>query len=244
MDSVGIDEATRMYDSGEIQNQYQQQQIQASYQTPEEFVSDIFDATEEQRQIDLDYIQEFIVDNPFAFDELLAEESATAQYEPYYSELLEDYLSGVNLQRETIQDERKFLTELNVLKGGESERAYKRAITEATEGFAGEGMFYSGIKKRALGAGEVEYKAGEEKRELGYQAGVGRLGRREEALQLGETTERRDIGRAEEEAIAGGVLTRKGEAERQYWSPIVQGYTRLSDPYNLSGYGVPDYLQY
>jgi hypothetical protein len=155
--------------------------------SPEEIVNQIMQTQNAKIEEESKWLSQYTADNPFAFDEALAKESASAEYTPYYSELMEDYLKGVDLQKTTIQDTRKLQGELNRLDVGEKTRSYQRAVGQAEEGFAGQGMFFSGIKKRALGQGEVEQKMGMERQATSYGAQETGLQRRETALGMEQT---------------------------------------------------------
>ncbi len=192
--------------------------------SPEQFAHELLKTQEEQIKRETEYLEQYTVDNPFVFDEELAKQSAKAQYEPYYAELLEDYLQDVGVKRETIQDEGKLLKALRTTPegmAGEATRAYERAVSQAEEGFAGQGMFFSGIKKRVLGQAEVERGYGVQERARGVQQRA------------------RDVGREEKEAVEGGILTRRGEAQRQYYYPFVSSYKRQ---FPTGTQGVESYL--
>lgn len=215
----------------------------------EQIVNDILKAQEESIKRETEFLDKYVADNPFVFDEELARRSSEAEYKPYYSELLEDYLQDVEGKRATIEDETKLLKDLHRIDVGTSTRAYTRAVSQAEEGFAGQGMFFSGIKKRAIGQREVEQKSGEERREERFGFGERELGRRGEQLDIGEERQRRDIfgeGRAFETATEGGILQRRGEAIKGYNIPLQQAYSRQfpTGSNQLSGYLVPDYLRY
>lgn len=192
----------------------------------------------EQAEIDRETAkakQLFGPDNPFSFDEYTAQKSAKQEYYPYYSELLDDYLGKVGARRDTIQDEKTLLNELKrtpMGTQGEENRTFQQAITQAEQGFAGQGMFFSGIKQRALGRAEAvrNYDIGQQATEVQQQY--------------------RDIfgtGRQYETAVAGGVETRRGEALKEYFTPRVMEYLRefpTSKSTALSGYVPPEYLRY
>ena len=112
---------------------------------------------------------------------------------------------------------------------GENTRSYTRAVARAEEGFAGQGMFFSGIKKRILGEGEVT-------REYGL-----------ERTATDTLNKQRDVGREQTAAIEGGTLQRQSEAIKQYNLGMQQNYMRqfpTGNMSNLSAYLVPEYLRY
>jgi hypothetical protein len=215
--------------------------------SPEQTVNDIMATQKAQIEAETKFLEGYTKDNPFVFDEQLARQSSKAEYEPYYSELLQDYLSGTELKRATIQDETKLLDTMHQIDTGQKSRAYTRAVAQAEEGYNGQGMFFSGIKKRALGAGEVEQKATQEGSQAQYATSKAGLGREETALNLDVAQKQRDIGREQTANIESGILTRKNEAQTQYYTPLIQSYFRQfpsSSGGALQGYVLPDYLRY
>lgn len=207
----------------------------------------IMDANQKLIDEEKKFLEKYKQDNPFVFDETLARESARAEYEPYYSELLQDYLTGVETRRATIQDEQKLAQDLYKLDTTSRSRAYERAVGQAEEGFAGQGMFFSGIKERTTGQQEVEYKDDSQRASLGYETGQRGFGRELGTIDVEESMKRRDIGREQETQIESGILQRQSEAIKGYNIPLEQSYYRRfpsSGSGVLKGYTVPDYLQY
>ena len=216
------------------------------FPTTEQIVADIMEAQQESIDRETKWLEQYQTDNPFAFDEQLAKQSATTQYEPYYTELLEDYLSGMELKKETVQDEKKLLGEINRIQTGEATRAYERAVSQAEEGFAGQGMFYSGIKKKSLGEREVEYGAQEGERVERYGVAERGLERQTTALGLEEGVKRKQLEREQQEAVEGGVLQRRGEAMTQHYTPFLQAYKRQfpTGAGGIEGYLPETFLRY
>lgn len=196
-----------------------------------DFASQYVDSIQSEINRQAEFIQKQFKDNPFAFDEELAKKSSTAEYEPYYSEMLEDYLGDIGVKRESIGSEKQLMKALTTTgsgTAGKASREYERAVSSAEQGFAGSGMFFSGIKQRALGGAEVE-------RQYGLQA---------QARDI--TQQDRDIGREQKAAIEGGVLQRKNEAWKQYLTPRTMAYKQQfpTGQLNASDYMPPEYLQY
>ena len=196
----------------------------------QQFADQYAKSLEEMWGKETSWIERNIEQNPFAFDEELAKRSATAEYEPYYSELLDDYLADVGVKRETLEDEQRLLKALRTTPtgtAGEFGRSYERAVAQAEQGFAGRGMFFSGIKKRALGGAEVEREAGIRE------------------MATGALREERGVERQQEQAIAGGLETRRGEKLREYWIPRMQEYKReFPTGGRLEGYLPEQFLMY
>lgn len=230
--------------------------------TLEQQTNSILDAQKAMWDKETQFIQKYIEQNPFAFDEELARKASGQEYKPYYTELLQDYLGDVESRRTTIQDERKYYGELRQLDIGQKTRAYSQAVAKAEQGYAGQGMFFSGIKKAALGQGEVEQKAGMERLETTYGQQQLGLTREEQDLARAEEQKRRDIfggetalgglagytggGGLYQTAVEGGIRQRGQEQVQQYNIPFVQAYQREfpTGSNQIQGYTVPDYLQY
>ena len=222
-----LDELGRSGGYAQAKAQYESGQFGGGTMDAGSFVNQAFQNAEKE----ISFLEQYTKEHPFSFDEELAKQSSTAEYEPYYSELLEDYLTDVGVKKDTIQDEQKLLSALRTTPegtAGEYNRAYSRAVAQAEEGFAGSGMFFSGIKKRKLGEAEVE----KEYDVRGMATGVQR--------------KERDVGREQKTAIEGGVLQRQQEAMSQYYTPFVQSYQRQfpTGARDLTGYMPPEYLMY
>ena len=212
------------------------------------FVDNLMDSIKKDVERQTSYLEKYTKDNPFIFDEELAKQSSTEEYEPYYSELLEDYLGTVELRRETIEDDKKLQAELQKYTEGRESRSFAKAVTQAEEGFAGKGMFFSGNKATGIGGLEVEKVSSGEARQAQYTHERAGLDRRGTALSEEERIRIRDLEREQEEAIEGGVLDRRGEAITQYNVPLTQSYQRqfpVSGGQNaLSGYLIPEHLTF
>lgn len=162
--------------------------------------------------------------NPFWFDEKAAEELATAEYSPYYKELVDDYMSDVNTQTERLQgDNTKILSELN------SQRDYfiqdqgvklDRAIRGVKEGYASTGLYFSGENQRTQKETQADYQSGindymsQHKYKVAGQQEETNRGLQDLTTQANRY--QRDIGREKETAITGQVQTLKDEALDEY----------------------------
>lgn len=197
----------------------------------QQIVDDIIRAQEEQIKRESAFLEGYTKDNPFVFDEALAKESAKAEYSPYYTELMDEYLYDVGVNRDSLQSEEKLLTALTTTpKGtaGQAERQYQRAVETAKQGYAEKGTFFSGTSKRALGQAEVE-------RASTVDRAATDIFRKE-----------KDVSREQDIAIEGGILQRQQEAQKQYYTPLEQSYFRqfpTGSGSTLSGYIPSDYLR-
>lgn len=215
-------------------------------QLAKEYADQYTKATQAEIDREKKFVEEQLGSNPFAFDEQLAKESATAEYQPYYSELLQDYLGGVDLKRATVQDERQLAQDLYKLDTSARSRAYDRAVGQAEQGFAGQGLFYSGIKERTTGQQQVEYKSETEKAADQYGTGQAGYNRQLEGYGMEEAQQRRNIGREQETAVQSGILQRREEALKPYLSNIEQVYQRQfpGSTRTANQYLPSDYLRY
>lgn len=162
--------------------------------------------------------------NPFAFDEALAKEAATAEYAPYYKELVTDYTSNVERTKSrSAEDLKTTLEQLNSGKEyytGVQRRALDTAIRNTNEGYAGNGLFFSGVRGRDVKELEEASAAdtGNYMNTYKYNVGQAETGNKRtiENQDTALSQYVRDTGREEKYAIAGGVLQRKSEALNEY----------------------------
>lgn len=162
--------------------------------------------------------------NPFYFDEQAAEEISTAEFEPYYDEILSDYLSDVSTTKERIgEDKTKMVAELQSQEDYFVERNEKnldRLMRGIKEGYSGKGLYFSGFKERDIAETQEESKAGLQDylRKSDYDVAKTELGaqRQLEDIAKGTTRFQRDTGREKTAAITGNILKQKGEKLSQY----------------------------
>jgi len=212
-----------------------------------DYASKTLAAVNDQIKQQTNFLDKFTKKNPFTFDEALAKESATAEYVPYYTELLQDYLDTTNLKRTTINNDITLLKDLKSYNEGKTSREYTQAVDKASKGYADSGMFFSGIKKKAIGQMEVGNLADTGAANTQFQHALGDYNTRLDTLGLGETQQKRDLARQQEEAIQGGILTRANEATKAYNTNMSSTYSRQfpsSSSSALTGYIIPDYLKY
>lgn len=216
------------------------------YVSPQEYADAVLKAQEQQRKEETSYIQKAFLDNPFVFDEEAARKASTAEYAPYYQNLLEDYLKGVELKRENLQDERQLLDTLKKMDLASRSRASDYAVEKAEQGYAGQGMFFSGLKERAVGRLGIESQAGTQEALAKYGAQERGYGREEQGLNLEQNQTTEEYTNQKNEAIEGGILQRRGEQQKAYYEPRVQQYMRLypTGGSTLAGYVPQDYLRY
>lgn len=213
----------------------------------QQYAQSIVDAQKKQIEDETKFLDQYTKDNPFVFDENLARQSAKAEYEPYYTELLQDYLKEVDNKRQTYQSEQSLLKDMYTLDKSKRSMDYEKAIANAQQGYAGQGMFFSGIRARAEGQEQKDYLIDTERNATAFNNNMGNINRDISMLDLNAQQKGRDIGREQQASIESGILQRKREATTQYNTPLIQSYYRRfpsSGGSVLSGYTVPDYLQY
>ena len=162
--------------------------------------------------------------NPFFFDEQLAREASTAEYAPYYQELLSDYVA--NIERTKSRSSKDLKRTLDFLGGGKEyflgreRRLLDKAIKNTSEGYAGRNLFFSGAREKDIRELKEESEEGvsEYMRGYGYKTGEAELTHErtleDEALKQKFYT--RDIEREKKYAVEQGILQRKGETREEY----------------------------
>jgi hypothetical protein len=184
-------------------------------------------------------IPEYSTVNPFSFDEALAKTAATAEYSPYYDQMLSDYTSTVERTKSRSQEDlTKTLDQLAAGKEyymGTERRLLDRTIDNVNKGYAGQGLFFSGAKQKDINQINTEYGAqtGEYNRQYQYNVGQAQTAatRTGQDIATASSMYSRDVGQAKTAAIEQGVLQRQSEAVQQY-------EIRRQKYYGASGYGV------
>lgn len=162
--------------------------------------------------------------NPFFFDEEWANEYATAEFSPYFDELITDYLGDVDIAKERLGDDTgKFLTELDAQRDTFMEKSgieLERMIRGIKQGYESRGLFFSGMKNRDIRESQEDSQFGVEDyaRQHAYRTEEAQTGEKRQLsdLDLGSGRFQRDTTRDKESAIAGGVGTLRGEAMDEY----------------------------
>jgi hypothetical protein len=101
--------------------------------------------------------KEFDSKNPFVFSDVLNEKrkEVGARLDPYYTQLLDDFVKGINVKRSrSVEDEKSILNEITADTDtftGRQKRLTDEALGSAAEGFADSGMFFSGKRLKKEG---------------------------------------------------------------------------------------------
>jgi len=162
--------------------------------------------------------------NPFFFDEALATKASTAEYEPYYKDLLDQYTQTVERNKSRSQED--LTSTLKQLEAGKEyymgvqRRALDKATKNTDEGYAGRGLFFSGVRPNEIKELNTEYGAqtGNYLQNYDYNTGQANLTDKrlveDQATNLTNYT--KDTERSKQYAIQAGVLQRKGETQDEY----------------------------
>lgn len=217
-----------------------------SIPTAEDTAKAVMDAAAQEIKAETSFLDQYTKDNPFVFDEQAAKVSATAEYAPYYQTLLNDYLQGVDLKKQNIQDERQLLTDLNKLDTQQATQNYQVATQKAEEGYAGQGMFFSGLRERATGLLGAEQNLNTQRQGLQFGGQMNNLGLQEKGINLESGIQQRQYGEQQQEAIQSGILQRQKEAQLPYYYTMQSAYQRRFPTGELSidAYLPPSYLRY
>ena len=162
-----------------------------SQEPVKDFLAAFREAQQEVIREQTAFTKEFLANNPLAFDEELAKRGSTERFRPFYTQLLDDFTQDIEVKkRRSLEDETALLSELTrgrEFAVGKETRSFERAREAAREGFAGAGLFFSGIAKTAVGEKEVESKA-EVSDIIGRSEALG-----SEARRLGAETREEDL---------------------------------------------------
>jgi len=168
-------------------------------------------------------VKDFGLEGPFAFDEALAREASKEIVDPYYDQLLNEFVSGIEMRRQQgATEEKELLGALSKSKEYESgnlRRQIENAIDSTEKGYELSGLYQSGERRSAVGkreaAGQTEMdRLAETYRQRGsdvsrqWQDELSQLGLRQ---QIGE----RELMTGRLEDISAGVEARRREAAQQ-----------------------------
>lgn len=117
--------------------------------------------------------------HPFVMSDILAKEAknAAGSVSPYYDQLLQNYMQGVNYTRgNTIQDEMRAVTKLQADSDayqGQAKAMLDTALTQVGQEYGNAGGYDSGARARAQGVQEANtaYNTAQEQRQATYDIG-------------------------------------------------------------------------
>lgn len=168
--------------------------------------------------------EEYLKANPFYFDEQNARDVSTAEFSPYYDELLQDYLGEAKLTSEKYKgDATRILADLDKQKElfyQNNGQEFEKTIRGIREGYSNKGLYFSGNNLRD----QSEAGAANTNKLEGYlntyntKAGQTMADDAFKQTQIKTLAEQkaRDLGREKTAAIYGGINTQKDEAIDEY----------------------------
>lgn len=168
--------------------------------------------------------EEYMKANPFYFDEQNARDVSTAEFAPYYNELLQDYLGEVKVTSEKNRgDATRMLADLDKQKElffQNNGQEFEKTIRGIKEGYSGKGLYFSGNNNRD----QNEATASNTNKIEGYLNTYGTKKAQTTAddtyaqtiLNTNAANKARDINREKTASIYGGINTQKNEAIDEY----------------------------
>jgi len=168
--------------------------------------------------------EEYLKANPFYFDEQAAREVSTAEFSPYYDEILQDYLGDIKLTSEKNQgDTTRILADLDKQKESfmqKNAQEFDKIIRGIKEGYSGKGLYFSGTNLRDQTEAE---KANTNTLEGYLNTYGGKYGQtqaentyKQTQYQTQASQKARDVAREKTASIYGGINTQKDEAIDEY----------------------------
>ena len=176
-------------------------------------------------------VTDYDENNPFNFDEMLAQASAQERYNPYYNAELSDFLKGIDTERQSAEGDKNLLVELNRIAAGAEKRNIDEAIRASEEGFAGVGLFESGARERATGLEKIQGQEQTGEREARFKYGMEEGARQLGSIGTQEQTGKRRLLAEKTATIQSDVENQKAE-ERARWEYERAQY--LGNPYVTS----------
>jgi hypothetical protein len=168
--------------------------------------------------------EEYLKANPFYFDEQAARDVSTAEFSPYYDELLSDYLGEIKLTSEKNRgDVNRILADLDKQKEvfmRDNAQNFEKMIRGIKEGYSGKGLYFSGNNVRDQKETEAQNTNVLEGYLNTYGSKTGQARAEDEYSQTQLSTQAqqraRDLTRDKTASIYGGVNTQKNEAIDEY----------------------------
>jgi len=168
--------------------------------------------------------EEYLKANPFYFDEQNARDVSTAEFSPYYDEILNDYMGDVKMTADKNKgDTTRILADLDKQKElfiQNNSADFEKTIRGIKEGYSAKGLYFGGENMRT----QNEATASNTNKLEGYLNTYGnKYGQTKDEsaftqnqLDVGAQRKARDVGRDKLASIYGGVQTQKNEAIDEY----------------------------
>jgi len=168
--------------------------------------------------------EEYLKANPFYFDEQAARDVSTAEFAPYYDEILNDYLSDIKKTSDKNRgDATRILADLDKQKElfmSQNGQDFEKTIRGIKEGYSQKGLFFGGENARTQKEAGFDNTNKLEGYLNTYGSKTGQT-RAEDAFTQNQLATQaaqksRDIGRSKTADIYGGINTQKNEAIDEY----------------------------
>lgn len=192
-------------------------------------------------------IKEFNTNNPFKYDEVLAQEvtKAGTRLDPYYKQTLDDYTKGINLQKSrSLEDRDRTLSNLNAdldTYKEETKNNLMDALEKSRQGYADVGNYFSGAQakttaKVGLASGDALDKYTKGKEESMNTAKLTDT-RNQQDSTLKQTMFERGVGKYNPD----GTFTRGADSEAQVRSQAIGevGVRQQQRQFELGAYAGP-----
>ena len=193
-----------------------QQQQQPQQQSADDYARSIMNELAAQMDEMAKRVKEYDAKNPFMFDEIQAQKSAEERYNPYYEAELNDFVSGIQRQKQTIEGEKQLLFDMNKVRMGEDKRSVEDAIRASEEGFSGAGLFFSGARERGTGKELIQGQDTATKRELGFNADISNRNRQLLGLGQEQATGERRLGAEKTTAVQTEIEKLRAEERARH----------------------------
>ena len=126
---------------------------------------------------------DYYKNNPFNYDDMLkaANTEATNALSPYYTQLLNNFMAGVNFTRQTsLQDENRAVTQLQADSDaytGQAKANLQNTLLNAGQQYSDAGSYDSGVRSRTQGINSVNtaYDLANNQRTAAYNIGTQQL---------------------------------------------------------------------
>jgi len=168
--------------------------------------------------------EQYLKANPFYFDEQSAREVATAEFSPYYDELLQDYMGDIKLTSEKNRgDAIRTLADLDKQKElfvKENGTDFEKLIRGIKEGYSNKNLFFSGennrdqVEAQKSNANTLEGYMSTFEKNRGNTVTTDQY--QQDVLKKQADQKARDLAREKTTAIYGGIDTQKNEAMDEY----------------------------
>jgi len=213
--------------------------------------SDILGESKAKLQEQVTFLKDFLNANPLGYDEVLAREMASEKYKPYYTEVLSDFVEPLQKKiAASTEDETRLIGELSrqeKLGTKQMTRETQLALEASREGFAGSGLFGSGVQRQSTAITGIKGKETLDdflaKIDVNKEQTTAEQARIRDEAATSIANKQRDIfgtGRDYETAVTSDVESQRGTALKQRGLRAIEAVgSRFGEPLS----SVPSYLE-